>query len=149
MWTKTIAASLFVCLVNTHAMAQAAYTVPELGPLTPTAINTWAQVVGNYNNQAYIWSFGQTRALGILPGGTFSSAAGINDLGIISGTANGHGTVVSRSGSETLECSNLTQPFVWSRRNGMRGLGTVGDPDYSSVWCELPFNASGINDLDQ
>jgi probable HAF family extracellular repeat protein len=31
----------------------------------------------------------------------------------------------------------------------MKGLGTVGDPNYSIVWCDLPFDASGINDSNQ
>lgn len=151
MLTKTIAALIFVCLITVAAGAQAAYTVTDLGSLAPTAINSWAQVVGNYNNQAYVWSFGQTRALGKLPGGISSSAAAISDLGVVAGTADGKGTVVSFRGSpsQTEKCSDLTQPFVWTPASGMRGLGTVGDPNYSFAWCELPFDASGVNDLGQ
>ena len=151
MWMKAIAASLFVCSIRIVAVAQAAYTVTDLGQLTPKAINTWAQVAGNYNNQAYLWSFGQLRALGKLPGGAASSAAAINDLGVITGTADGRGTVVSFPGSpsETQECDDLTQPFIWTWTNGMTGLGAVGDPNYSDLWCDLPFDGSDINDSGQ
>ncbi len=151
MWTKAIATSLLVCSIHIVAAAQAIYTVTDLGPLSPNAINSWAQVVGNYNNQAYIWSFGQMRALGKLPGGTSSSAIGINDLGVVAGTADGRGTVVSFPGSqsETKKCDDLTQPFVWTSTGGMQGLGAVGDPNYSFIWCDLPFDASDINDSNQ
>ena len=151
MWTKAIATSLLLCSFRIIATAQSTYTVTDLGQLSPKAINSWAQVVGNYNNQAYLWSFGQTRALGKLPGGTSSSAVAISDLGVIAGTADGVGTVVSMPGkpSETVECPDLTQPFVWTWAGGMQGLGAVGDPNYSPVWCDLPFNASGVNDSGQ
>lgn len=151
MWTKSVVTSLFVCLVTGQATAQANYTVTDLGRLSPTAINAWAQVVGNYNNQAYLWSFGHTRALGLLPGGTSSSAAAINDLGEIAGSADGRGMVTSFRSSNplTMDCSNLGQPFVWTQRNGMKGLGTLGDPNYTFAWCQLPFESSGINDRGQ
>ena len=151
MWTKTIVTSLLVCSIRIVAAAQATYTVTDLGQLSPNAINSWAQVVGNYNNQAYIWSFGRLRALGKLPGGTSSSAAAINDLGMVAGTADGHGTVVSTTGSpsETKECADLTQPFVWTSTSGMKGLGAVGEPNYSFIWCFLPYDASDINDSGQ
>ena len=29
------------------------YTITDLGPLSPTAINTWGQVVGNLNDMAF------------------------------------------------------------------------------------------------
>lgn len=151
MWTKAIATSLLVCSIGIVASAQATYTVTDLGQLSPKAINSWAQVVGNYNNQAYIWNFGQTRALGKLSGGKYSSAVAINDFGVVAGTADGRGTVVSMPGKpfETKECNDLTQPFVWTFSGGMKGLGAVGDPNYLPVWCGLPFDASDINDLGQ
>ncbi len=151
MWTRTVATSLLVCSICVVAVAQATYTVTDLGQLAPKGINSWAQVVGNYNNQAYVWSSGKMRALGKLPGGTSSSAVAINDLGVVAGTADGRGTVKSRSGSpsETISCSDLTQPFVWTSMGGMQGLGAVGDPNYSPVWCILPFDASGINNAGQ
>lgn len=143
------------------AMAQR-YTVTDLGPLSPTGINSWAQVVGNYNDQAYMWTFGRMRNLGTLPGGTFSKAEGINDLGVVVGTADGQGTITVPSNiwpgytGTHVQCSNLTQPFIWKQQ--MRGLGRVGpasdveavvgmwDP---SSWCSDPFYGSAINDRGQ
>jgi len=59
------------------------YTITDLGPLAPTGINSLAQVVGNYNNQAQVWSVGRMNPLGLLPNGTFSTGAAINDLGAV------------------------------------------------------------------
>lgn len=106
MWTKTVRASLFVCLIPALAAAQAAYTVTDLGSLSPIAINRLAQVAGSYNNQAYIWAFGRMRALGTLPGGTFSNASAINDLGVVAGTADGAGTITFPDGT-TQSCNDL------------------------------------------
>jgi len=151
MWYKTLLALLLVCLMPALAASQAGYLVMDLGPLSPTGINTWDQVVGTYNNQAYVWTFGRMRPLGTLAGGTSSSAAAINDLGVVTGTADGSGTVISPDPSiSNQECSDLTQPFVWTQKKGMQGLGTVGDDNNpTSFWCETPFYASGINFLDQ
>ena len=49
----------FVVLLLVPIASAQVYTITDLGSLSPTAINSWAQVVGNYNNQAYIWTFGQ------------------------------------------------------------------------------------------
>jgi len=149
--------ALFVsvlCVMSVSATAQR-YTITDLGPLAPTGINSWAQVVGNYNNRAYLWTFGRKRSLGTLPGGTFSYAAGINDLGVVVGTADGQGIVVLRSGWEgsNVECSDLTQPFVWKKQ--MQGLGTIGPvSDVEGTlppiaWCRFPFYGSAINDHGQ
>jgi probable HAF family extracellular repeat protein len=146
----------FVLLLVTAASAQV-YTVTDLGKLSPTAINTWGQVAGNRNGQAYIWTFGRSRPLGRLPGGTFSWAAAINDFGVVTGTADGQGTVAPNTywgySGPGVPCSDLIQPFVWKEQ--MQGLGTVGpssdvarmeDP---STWCEYPFYGSAINDKGQ
>lgn len=157
MWTRIIVTSLFVCLMHSLTVAQARYTVTDLGPLAPTAINSWAQVVGNYNNQGYIWTFGRMRALGTLPGGTFSWAAAINDFGVVTGTADGQGVVAPNTywgySGPSVPCSDLIQPFVWKQQ--MQGLGTVGpSSDVAaflgpSYWCQYPFYGSGINDKGQ
>jgi len=142
----------FVLLLVPIASAQV-YTVTDLGPLSPTAINIWGQVVGNSNGQAFIWrKFAGRKRLGTLSGGTSSYAASINDLGVITGTADGAGTVISQDPSfPSKECSDLTQPFVWTPKNGMRGLGAVAPPFsdvFYSTWCdEFPFYGTGINDL--
>jgi probable HAF family extracellular repeat protein len=101
------------------------YTVTDLGPLSPTGINTWGQVVGNYNNHAFMWTrTGGTKDLGIPPGGTFSAAAAINDLGGVTGTADGPGTLISQFPEfPNVQCSDLTQPFIWTPRTGMQALG--------------------------
>jgi probable HAF family extracellular repeat protein len=154
MWTKGIfAASLFVCLIPAVTVAQI-YTVTDLGPLSPTGLNSWAQVVGDYNGHAYIWDRrGGVRPLGTLPGGTFSNAAAINDLGVVTGTADGQGTVVSLDpGWPSQECSDLVQPFTWKQQ--IQGLGTVGpasDVEFiePQIACDSPFYAAAINDLAQ
>lgn len=147
----------FVLILLTPLASAQTYTITDLGPLSPTAINTWAQVVGNLNGEAFIWTqFAGQKDLGTLTGGTSSYAASINDLGVVTGFADGPGTVISEFSSSPYyipnqECSDLTQPFVWTLKNGMQGLGTVGfDRPYWYLWCEdYPFYGSGINDLGQ
>jgi hypothetical protein len=71
------------------------YTITNLGNFSPTAINSWGQVVGNRNGEAFIWAqFTGLKGLGKLSGGTASYAASINDLGVVAGTADGAGTVI-------------------------------------------------------
>lgn len=141
-----------ISLVATFVSAQR-YAVTDLGALSPTAINTWGQIAGTLDGQAYIWSpFQGLRNLGTLPGGTSSSAAAINDLGVVAGMADGQGTVVAVDGLVTQPCSDLVQAFVWTREKGMRGLGAlgVGGDDGSSQWCFGPFSyANSINLLGQ
>jgi uncharacterized membrane protein len=153
--TRIFALSLLVsCLVPSLAAAQT-YTVTDLGPLAPTAINVWGQVVGDYNQNAYMWTlFGGRKDLGILSGGTFSHAAAINDLGVVTGIADGPFTIISppqfvADGFPNVYCPDLTQPFLWTPAKGMQGLGTVvinagGLADYSE-WCDIFFYAEGIN----
>ena len=118
--------ALLISLVATLASARV-YTITDLGSLSPTAINMWGQVVGNVNGQAFIWtqSKGLT-GLGTLPTGTSSFATSINDLGVVTGTADGPGTVISTFPDfPNQECADLIQPFVWTQRNGMQGLTSV------------------------
>jgi probable HAF family extracellular repeat protein len=148
---RTFVFSLFLfCLIPALTAAQV-YTVTDLGPLTPTAINSWAQVVGNYNNHAYIWTKKNgMQDLGIISGGTFSGATGINDLGAVTGTADGPGTVISPYPFfPNTNCSDLVQPFVWTQRNGMQGSGTVLLPFGYGQFCDVPFDTTGINALGQ
>jgi probable HAF family extracellular repeat protein len=116
---------VFFLAISALAAAQV-YTVTDLGPLAPTSINSWAQVVGNYNGHAFIWTqWGGMRDLGLLPGGTFSQAAAINDLGRVTGTADGPGTIVWPDSSFTVDCNDLTQTFLWIPNRGMQGLGII------------------------
>lgn len=155
MGTKRIFVMLpLVCLLSALADGQAVYSVTDLGPLSPTAINSWAQVVGTSNNHAFLWTKRDgLKDLGILPGGTFSSAAAINDFGIVAGTADGPGTVVSiLPNLPNLQCSDLIQPFIWTASNGMRGLGSIatgGDADDPIQWCADSFLGTSINDRGQ
>ncbi|MGA9389777.1 MAG: hypothetical protein WBV69_04950 [Candidatus Sulfotelmatobacter sp.] len=155
---RILLASLFL-LVISFASAQAqTYTITDLGSLAPTAINSWAEVVGNQNGHGFVWARGWGKHdLGLLPGGTSSYAASINDRGAVTGTADGIGTVVSPDPSESpsAECSDLTQPFIWTPKNGMKGLGAIEIETFygeftAKDWCQFePFYGSGINDRGQ
>jgi probable HAF family extracellular repeat protein len=141
---------VFVCLALFPTIGAAQeYAITDLGTLSPTGINSWAQVVGNYGGHAFVWSrLTGMRDLGTLPGGTFSNAAAISDFGVIAGTADGEGTVKSPFPDEQdLTCTTLDQPFVWTWKDGMRGLGTVGFAGgvWRNFWCDAEFLATGIN----
>ena len=146
--------ALLISLVATLARAQV-YSITDLGLLSPTAINIWGQVVGNLNGQAFIWTRSAgPKGLGTLAGGTSSYATSINDLGVVTGTADGTGTVISTFPSiPNQQCSDLTQPFVWTQRNNMQGLGAVAPPFSDEDlgyqrWCEgLLFHGTAINAL--
>jgi probable HAF family extracellular repeat protein len=137
---------LALCFIAATAMAQR-YTVTDLGPLTPTGINSWAQVVGNYNGHAYIWTnSGGLRDLGLLPGGKFSDAAAINDLGVVTGTADGPGAVTYPNSSDKTKCTDLTQPFIWTPGIGMRGLNVLAPHSEGAADCAFLFtHSTGIN----
>lgn len=123
------------------------YTITDLGPLSPTGINMWGQVVGNLNGHAYLWSGGRPlRDLGLLPGGSFSSAAAINDMGAIAGTADGPGIATS-STFGSYQCGALIQPFIWTRNSGFRTPRFIPDPYPSDFYpsCGFSVSATGMN----
>jgi uncharacterized membrane protein len=135
------------------------YRITDLGPLTPVAINAEGHVAGNYNNRAYVWTEGSgMHDLGLLPGGTFSLAAGINDRGAVTGTADGPGTVTwtHLSTTETATCPSLIQPFVWRPWHGLATpssipladleLTTIGAP---ASFCSSAYYTTGINFSDE
>ena len=130
--------SLFVlCLIPAAALAQR-YSVTDLGQLSPTGINSWAQVVGSRNGQAVVWSqWGGTRYLGKYPGGTFSTATAINDLG----------QIVGMGDLPPAECSYFvitqTIAFFWSANGGMQRLGTMGHLGYDA--CLFSSYPTDIN----
>jgi probable HAF family extracellular repeat protein len=72
--------------------------------------------------------------LGTLPGGSFSYAAGVNNLGQVAGTSQ----VVNSFSALVIHA------FLWTKSGGMQDLGTLpdlyDDPNFSS-W------ANGVNDL--
>jgi probable HAF family extracellular repeat protein len=131
-----VAILLCICVFLGPFASGQHYTITDLGPISPTAINTRGQVAGNLNNHAVIWS--RTlgiRDLGTLSTGTFSRAAAINDLGAVVGQADGPTVLnlTSPTGEVSQVVCNVNQAFVWTRRHGMKGLGIiqVGNPsDY-------------------
>lgn len=145
---KILPALLF--LLSVLSASAQTYTITDMGPIAPTAINIWGQVVGNSGANAYIWTRDQgLRNLGTLSGGTATFAASISDFGEVTGYADGMGTVISPDSSiPNQQCSDLTQPFLWTQAKGLKGLGTVGVPPYETMfpfWCEIQFYATGTN----
>lgn len=153
---KPLAFLFLVVMVLLSAMTCIAqmYSVTDLGLLSPTGINSSTQIVGNLNGHAQLWSqAGGLQDLGTIPGGTFSIAVAINDLGIVAGTADGPGTMFAHgsdpNGQYTHECADLVQPFLWKPDNGMRGLGTVNVNFAYDCRFSIPFLATAINALSE
>jgi probable HAF family extracellular repeat protein len=147
-------------VVLTQIAAAQNYRVIDLGPLQPVAINATGEIAGNYNNHAYVRiATGREIDLGLIPGGTFTLAAGINDLGAVAGTADGAPATVFDFGdpTNTANCTNLTQPFVWTAKKGfatapaipvVTGLWIV-DPTHQRTACVHPVYATGLNNSGQ
>lgn len=150
MLRRFVCALAVVCLTSVWSIAQVSYTVTDLGQMSPTAINTWAQVVGNYNGRAYMYTLGRVKALSVPNGSSFSNAVAINDLGVVAGTTDGPGTVTSPyDGVPDMPCDSLTQPVIWKNGRAQK-LGTVGfQVGLSFLWCNFSFYASGMNQSGQ
>ncbi|HEY7095597.1 MAG TPA: hypothetical protein VH437_02655 [Terriglobales bacterium] len=128
----TAVVSLF--LVFVEASSAQTYSITDIGRLSPAAINMWGQVVGDYNGHAFLWTkWGGMQDLGTLAGGTYSSAGAINDLGVVTGVADGPGTIWAES-YPPLSCDALNQPFTWTKRTGMVGLN---DTAYAGLRSEF------------
>jgi probable HAF family extracellular repeat protein len=85
-----LCAVLLIMVVASAAFAEVKYTITSI-PGTPAAINDLGQVVGTYNNQAFLWdSVHGIKYLGTL-GGSSSSALGINNNSQIVGDASAIG----------------------------------------------------------
>jgi probable HAF family extracellular repeat protein len=124
------------------------YKVIDLGPLVPVGINIEGEVAGNVNGAAAIWTAVEgIRQLDLLPSGTLSRAVSINDAGTIAGTAETAG-VMNFGAFGLQDCSDLTQPFSWSRATGFQTAQSI-----PSAWPPLAFDypcyqqdyATGIN----
>ncbi len=114
-----ITISLFVSAASSQT-----YSIRDLGSLQPAAINTWAQIAGTINGQAYLWSpLGGLQSLGILAGGTNSAPFGLNDRGTVVGIADGPVTVEGPDGPFT--CMDALQGFEWTKGSGMQGMGLI------------------------
>jgi probable HAF family extracellular repeat protein len=129
------------------------YSILDLGPLQPAAINSWAQVAGTTNGQATLWSPGRhPQSLGILPGGTASSALGLNDRGVVVGIADGPVTVVGPDGPFT--CTDALQGFEWSSNGGLQGMGLMvlggtNPCEGGGGETDMFTYANAVNDLNQ
>jgi hypothetical protein len=133
--------------------------VIDLGPLQPVGINASGEIAANYNNHAYLrTAWGRVVDLGLIPGGTFTLAAGINDRGEIAGTADGAPATIFEGSdpAKTATCANLTQPFLWTARKGFTtateiavvdGIWSI-DPSHADS-CAHAVYASGLNNSGQ
>ena len=89
-------------------------------------INNEGQVVGAFYDQfqdahAFIWDAANgMRNLGTLPGGLSSVAVGINDAGVVVGTAD--------TPPQPPSNTNFFHAFIWDPAHGMRDLGSPGGP---------------------
>lgn len=143
-----------LCALTPTAGAQS-YHLVDLGPIIPASINMWGQVAGNLNEHAVVWTRNHVRDLGVLPGGTFSEAAAINDLGIVAGTADGPSTLTSSNSSvESVTCTNLVQPFLWSPLKGLSAISSLPPATeqllkFGPDACNQLTQSSGINLLSQ
>ena len=86
-----------------------------------TGINDTGTVIGG-NGHAFVLANGAYRDLGVLPGGDWSSASGINQAGAVVG--------------DSSVASGNFRGFVWTQQSGMTALGTLGG---------LNSHATGIN----
>lgn len=154
---KQLAVLALACLVVSPVLVPVAsaqdYTVTDLGQISPVGINLWGEVAGNLNNgHAALWiPSGRILDIGVLPGGKFSVAAGINDLGTITGTADGPGVVTGSILAGTVSCSDIFQPFVWTLRHGFSTPASIPavSPGHVTLPCLQSDYATGINLLGQ
>jgi probable HAF family extracellular repeat protein len=107
----------------------------DLGAWTAVAINNHRQIVGSGpNGHAVLWRRNHgLRDLGTLPGGNYSSAAAINDFGLVVGS------------STTASSPSTTHAMLWSRHSGMWDLNDLIPAN--SGW--VLYGATGINILGQ
>lgn len=147
---------LVVCLALAPFASAQGYKVIDLGTLMPVGIDLEGEVAGNVNGHAAIWTNAHgLRDLGLLPGGTFSTAAAINDLGVVAGTADGPGYLTGvfltpRSSTiGTVDCDHLARPFTWSSRDGMKSPTSIpGAWLFDNCFSAAEYS-TGINNFDE
>jgi probable HAF family extracellular repeat protein len=126
---RVLLAAVFALLVPL-ASAQV-YTIRDLGPISPAAINDAGQIAGlDSNNHAVLWTAGHVRDLGVLPGGTYSVPNAINTVGAVVGMADG--LVTYDPGVPYSKWTGYVPlSFVWTRSGGMQTLGYIDTPIHS------------------
>jgi len=171
---------------NAHGTIWTASTgLVDLGSFPPASnfsvgqgINSFGEVVGYsfhtgaIQQHAVLWAKGTIHDLGTLPGGDYSQASGINDVGQIAGVANGkgispHAVLWGRKGliqdlgalsggysqafainiqgevaGDSATQDGRWHAIYWNKSTGLRALPYLGPKDTSA-------SANGINNLGQ
>jgi uncharacterized membrane protein len=112
---------LTVFFASFNVEAAGRYAVTSLGEVAgrssmSRALNSAGHVAGrsgtpaNTGTTASLWIGGQLQVLGVLPGGDFSEAAGLNDSDEVVGSSN---------------TSSQLRPIRWTRSTGLQDLGAL------------------------
>jgi probable HAF family extracellular repeat protein len=124
---RVLFAVLLGALIVPSLLAQV-YTIRDLGPITPSALNNLGQVAGvDANNHAVLWSDGVVTELGLLPGGSYSVPTDINDFGVVVGGAD---SLVSYTDNSQTQTMTAQISFVWSKAAGLQTFGFLNYPSY-------------------
>lgn len=163
MFSRLLALGFCLLLLvapNVKAVSAAQYTIVDLGSLggtrnLPQSINDKGQVVGvsflasNSVNHAFLWN-GCMQDLGVLPGGVYSSASGINSGGQIvgiSGSPSGYHGCVWQSTTLT-DLPSASFPYSSAEALGINSSGqVVGDCWSPSEHQACLWENSGITTL--
>ncbi len=109
-------------LLQTVSAQDDLYSIVDLGTVfseqisLARSVNVHGQVAGRTgavngsDTRAAVWSLGGLEILGVLPGGDYSGAYGINDSKVVVGSSN-TGTIV--------------RPFIWTNGQGMQPLPSL------------------------
>jgi len=100
---------------------------PTGGSVYARGINDFTQVVGVANGHAFIWENGAMTDLGTLPGGGSSSAADINNLGQVVGSAD--------------DANGVKHAVMWDAEGVIIDLGILPDDDGSEA---VSINDAGV-----
>jgi probable HAF family extracellular repeat protein len=139
---RALILSIVFMAVASVAAAQT-YTVTDLGVLSGDsasegqAVNATGQVAGcadtstsgapcsgTFPGHAFLWSSGTMQDLGVLDGGTFSTAYFISDSGEVTG--------------QSLDSAGNYMPFLWTESTGMIALPTLPGATYGFAGSITP-----------
>jgi probable HAF family extracellular repeat protein len=138
---------------NFSVSLPAHYAVIDLGVnVTPTAINNLNQVVGSASNQAFLYSNGSMKMLGILPGDTNSSALDINDSGTIVGdsasSAGEHAVVFAPGGLRELPITPDFELTGYGEAIGVNAGNTIlVAPQIDALTCDPRDGGAFLYDI--